>query len=56
MIADESGLVELAFYAGWVEAFGMSFDYEELCAMRKCLTDSVAGIVRSYLESVRQED
>jgi len=56
MHLDESELVELAFYAGWVQAFGMALDVDELRTMRESLKDSVADIVQEYLESVKEDE
>ena len=46
----ETEYVELAFWAGWVEALGRSLSHDELIAMDAALRDRLAAMVQDYLD------
>jgi hypothetical protein len=48
----ETDYVELAFWAGWVEACGSALSHEELQELDDALRPRVAEMVRDYLEEV----
>lgn len=46
----ETDYVELAFWAGWVEALGSSLTAEELIVMRDSLRGTVSRLAQDYLD------
>lgn len=51
----ETEYVELAFYAGWLEALGYAMSPAELESMREALSGQVAGMIHDYVGSVTEE-
>lgn len=47
----ETDYVELAFYAGWLEALGYAMSDVELERMRQLLREQTAQMIRDYVES-----
>jgi hypothetical protein len=52
----ETDYVELAFWAGWVEALGYSLTPEELITMRDSLRDQASRLALDYLEHCVSEE
>lgn len=51
----ETDYVELAFYAGWLEALGYAMSDVELERMRQLLREQTAQMIRDYVESETAE-
>jgi hypothetical protein len=51
----ETDYVELAFYAGWLDALGYAMPEAELERMRQLLREQTAQMIQDYVESVTAE-
>lgn len=51
----ETDYVELAFYAGWLDALGYAMSEAELERMRQLLREQTSQMIRDYVESVTAE-
>lgn len=52
----ETDYVELAFYAGWLDALGYAMSEAELERMRQLLRERTSQMIRDYVEAVTAEE
>lgn len=51
----ETDYVELAFWAGWCQAQGVSLGHDDLCDMAEAMKGVAAHAAEQYLESLGDE-
>lgn len=51
----ETDYVELAFWAGWCEAQGVTLSVDDMCEMAESLKDAASQLAQEYVDNLEDK-